>query len=226
MSPRLIEVAQQQAASWTPGAKGVGYYELYGRYLADFADRPATMLELGVYQGDSTRVFATYLAKGKVIAVDIEDRGLDFSNHANVVFERADQTDAKRLHEICAKHAPTGLDIIIDDAAHLGALSLASYRALVPLLNPGGYYIVEDWGTGYWNDWPDGHEIEPAKRPFGWGLQKRVPSHDFGMVGFLKSVLDDVSCDVAPTRESPRRPQVFEFMHVFGGAAILKKTSA
>jgi len=23
-------------------------------------------------------------------------------------------------------------------------------------LKPGGLYVIEDWGTGYWSDWPDG----------------------------------------------------------------------
>jgi len=118
------------------------------------------LLELGVAQGESLKTFARYFEHGRIIGVDVEDRGLDFSSHPNVRFEVGDQRDAERLSEVCARHAPDGLDIIIDDASHVGAWSLQSYRALFPFLKPGGFYIVEDWATGYWTDWPDGGAFE------------------------------------------------------------------
>jgi hypothetical protein len=23
-------------------------------------------------------------------------------------------------------------------------------------------YVIEDWGTGYWDDWPDGKMVDPS----------------------------------------------------------------
>ena len=59
---------------------------------------------------------------------------------------------------------------------------------------------------------------------FGWLTGGRIPSHDYGMVGFLKSLVEDVSVDIKPRREAPnsREPRL-EFMHVYGGFAVLKK---
>jgi hypothetical protein len=122
-----------------------GIYELYDEYFAAIRDRPITLLELGVYLGESLKVFGTYFENGRIIGIDIEDRGIDFSSHPNVRFEIGDQRNAARLSEVCATHASDGLDIIIDDASHIGTWSLMSYNALFPHLDPGGLYMIEDW---------------------------------------------------------------------------------
>jgi SAM-dependent methyltransferase len=220
---RLTEIADRLVTS-DPGTKGRGYYEIYDRYFHELARPDATMLELGVYQGQSTKVFASYFGDGKIIAVDNLDRGLDFSAFPNVFFERADQRSGAQLAAIQKKHAPAGFDIIIDDAAHIGAWSRASYEALFPLLKPSGLYIVEDWGTGYWNDWPDGRMRRPAGASvLGWLRRKRIPSHDYGMVGFLKGLIDDLSDGRARSDGAASAPAL-AFVHVYGGLAVLKKS--
>lgn len=224
MAPRLAEIAQRLVTQ-DGETKGQTNYELYDRYFGEFADQPVTLLELGVHRADSTKVFASYFKNGKVIGVDLNPPAGDFSDYPNIILERADQGDAARLRDICGQHASAGLDLVIDDAAHVGFLSLASYRALLPLLKPGGLYVVEDWGTGYWNDWLDGQEFRESD--VGWvegGVRRRIRSHDFGMVGFLKSVFEDISFDIAATRAGQRtRTPTLEFLHVYGNIAIMKK---
>jgi hypothetical protein len=45
-------------------------------------------------------------------------------------------------------------------------------------LKPGGLFAIEDWGTGYWEAWPDGRAWR-ANEP-----------HHAGMVGFIKELID------------------------------------
>jgi SAM-dependent methyltransferase len=201
-------------------------YALYDRYLAELADRAVTLLELGVYSGESTKVFASYFKNGKIIAVDIKDQGIDFSGYQNVVFARGDQRSAEELNAICSAHAPDGLDIIIDDASHYGSWSLASYSVLHRFLNPSGLYIIEDWATGYWDDWPDGSRFQQFSPEVTDGqMPKRLPSHDFGMVGFVKLLIDEVcSHGIRPTRAAPlTRPRKWESMHVHSELVVLRK---
>ena len=48
-------------------------------------------------------------------------------------------------------------DIIIDDGAHTYSHTKASFDVLFnDYLKPGGIYVIEDWGTSYFPDWPDG----------------------------------------------------------------------
>jgi SAM-dependent methyltransferase len=201
-------------------------YELYERYFAALRERPIILLELGVDLGESLKAFGAYFKNGKIIGIDIQDRGIDFSSHPNVRFEICDQRNAARLSEVCATHASDGLDIIIDDASHFGTWSLMSYNALFPFLKPGGFYIVEDWATGYWSDWPDGGEFKQFTPSDQSNLiEKRIPTHDFGMVGFIKYLVDEVAGSgiVSSMNDPPTRPDRLEMMHVHKSIVVLRK---
>lgn len=222
-SERLVDIADR-IVTFDAGTKGRVYYEIYDQYFHTLSRPDVTLLELGVHQGQSTKVFASYFGGGKIVAVDNIDRRLDFSAFPNVVFECADQGSRQQMEMIRTKHAPGGFDIIIDDAAHIGAWSRASYDTLFPLLNPGGLYIVEDWGTGYWNDWPDGRAIRRVRgRMAKWLHGARIVSHDYGMVGFLKSLVDDLA-DGRTRSDGANSPPRLAFIHAYGGLAILKKS--
>jgi hypothetical protein len=39
---------------------------------------------------------------------------------------------------------------VIDDASHLYGPTKASLNVFLPLLRPGGLYLIEDWGWAHW----------------------------------------------------------------------------
>ena len=168
MTLSLRDLAERHSKGNDPRTKlsAPGIYELYDHYFAALRDRPLALLELGVAAGESLKTFGTYFEHGTIVGVDIEDPGIDLSSYPNVRVEVCDQRNAARLAEVCTTHAPNGFDIIIDDASHFGISSLMSYNALFPFLNAGGLYLVEDWATGYWTDWPDGENFSrSAQQP-------------------------------------------------------------
>jgi SAM-dependent methyltransferase len=226
MHESLVEIGRRICADADPAAKTLNIYAIYDRYFGNFSDRAITLLELGVHTGESLKVWASYFPRGTIIGVDIIENRVDFSAYPNIVFERGDQTDPDRLKEICLAHAANGLDIIVDDASHFGHNSAASYATLFAYLNPGGLYIIEDWGTGYFDDWPDGSHFErlPSEAVDGQ-IGKRIPSHDFGMVGFVKSLVDEVAgFNVLPSLSAPpRRPDLMSFMHLYKETVIIGK---
>jgi SAM-dependent methyltransferase len=205
MRETLVEIGRRICANADTTAKPLKIYAIYDRYFGEFSDRAVTLLELGVHTGESLKVWASYFPRGTIIGLDILENSADFSGYPNIVFERGDQTDHDRLKEICHARAPDGLDIIVDDASHVGLNSAASYAALFPHLKPGGLYIIEDWGTGYFDDRPDGGHFQKFRSEAVDGqIAKRIPSHDFGMVGFVKSLVDEVAGDhVKPMLVAP-----------------------
>lgn len=226
MRESLTEIARGICVNADATAKPVKFYAIYDRYFGDFTDRPIALLELGVHSGESLKVWASYFPLGNIIGVDITESGADFSAYPNIVFERGDQADPDRLKEILRSHAPAGLDIIIDDASHIGHNSAASYATLFPCLKPGGLYVIEDWGTGYFDDWPDGSHFQRFHSEAVDGqIAKRIPSHDFGMVGFVKSLVDQVAGDnVKPLHTAaPTRPDTMSFMHFYKEMVIIEK---
>jgi cephalosporin hydroxylase len=136
-------------------------------------------------------VFARGFPEARIVAVDLVLHDIDFSAHPNVRYLQCDQTDRERLEAIVREEFPDGLDLVLDDASHIGACSAATFLALWPHLRSGGVYIVEDWGTGYLDGWIDGAPYrELPAEPAGPGIAKRLPSHDHGMVGFVMSLVD------------------------------------
>jgi hypothetical protein len=174
-----------------PMTKTLDYYEKFDQFFSHHAIEPAAILEIGVYQGQSTKVFATRYPNATIVALDLELRPIDFSGYPNVKYLQCDQADQNRLNEIISAHFPQGIDLVIEDASHIGALSTITFHTVFPRLKSGGLYIVEDWGTGYWDSWIDGGRYQQF--PLGFyerQLPLRIPSHDFGMVGFVKSLVD------------------------------------
>ncbi len=224
--PTLVQLARTMMGSRGKHSKDYPFYEIYERYFSELRNRRLTILELGVFEGESTKVFSRYFPKASIIAVDNMVRDIDFSDCRNVTCHQSNQTDGDALTQILNEHAPNGLDIIIDDASHVGWFSQLSFYHLFPRLIKGGLYIVEDWGTGYKPDWDDG---VPFQRfdvvPVNGQIPRRIPSHDYGMVGFIKWLVDiQGSGDIGGEGAVPvfgRTP--FDFMHIYHSTAVIRK---
>jgi SAM-dependent methyltransferase len=228
--------------------KPAPYLHNYEQYFRPFADRDIRLLELGVYRGGSLLLWRDYFERGLVVGLDVNPIEVPDSTGRVRVY-RGMQQDKELLDRIARECAPEGFDIVIDDCAHIGELARASFWHLFERhLKPGGLYVIEDWGTGYWDDWPDGVAYRPAKRrdgrsPFRQkllsgltrlqrsGLAQKLPfvsplkralhgrqfhSHDFGMVGFVKELIDELgAADIThPTHgRPPQRRSRFRELH-------------
>jgi len=198
--------------------KDRGYYRIYDNTFRNKGFTPKSMLEIGVYQGASTKTFATVYPELKIVALDLVKRDIDFGD------SEADQGDQARLRSLCQSCFPDGIDLVIEDGAHISQLSRLSFEAMWPFLREGGLYIIEDWDTGYWDDWPDGSHYQNFPTPIQHGqVPRRLPSHDYGMVGFVKSLLD-VTSDIRPKTMAPyMRNRWIRELTVCQGIAIAEK---
>jgi hypothetical protein len=201
---RLYDVAQTMRTD-DVGTKPLGFYLAYDRFFAwrDFA--PKAIVEIGVHLGESTKIIATAYPDAKIVALDLNLKEIDFTAFPKITYLQADQGIRSRLDEIAREHFPDGIDLVIDDASHIGFLSWASFRALFPHVRSGGIYVIEDWGTGYWDDYEDGGRYQEYPLSYHTGqFPRRIPSHDFGMVGFVKSLVDLVGMGDIRLRQADR----------------------
>jgi hypothetical protein len=210
----------------TDKAQHTHYLRNYEDYFAPLADSDIRLLELGVYHGGSLQLWRDYFGKGSIVGLDLNPVNIDGPTDRIRLYQGAQQ-DTQLLDRIARECAPEGFDIIIDDCSHVGELTRVSFWHLFDKhLKTGGIYVIEDWGTGYWDSWPDGVRYRPspqtafspfhhrlsraltrlnnsafaAKVPLARrfvsgakrGLQRRrFRSHDFGMVGFIKELIDE-----------------------------------
>jgi hypothetical protein len=181
------------------------YLERYDPILEPWLEKKIVLLELGVDKGGSLLLWRDYFPLGTIVGIDIS-LPTEFKPTERIHIYQGSQADRKFLSGIANEIAPDGFDIIIDDASHIGELTkMAFWHLFDNHLKPNGLYVIEDWGTGYWDDWPDGKSLDLESyfrlyrrhNPF-WlkiasklRLKTRMGCHSYGMVGFIKQLVDE-----------------------------------
>lgn len=174
-----------------------GYLRWYDRLVGDAWDRFDTVLEIGVHHGGSHGLWRDYFPNARIAGIDEDVTRARVSDPRIELFQ-GQQNDEAFLRDVARRVAPDGFDLIIDDASHVGWLTQATFRVLFPdHLKPGGLYVIEDWGTGYLPEWPDGRARKESSTWLRRFLRRRgilrVPweSHRYGLVGFVKILIDE-----------------------------------
>jgi hypothetical protein len=217
--------------------KSAAYLSSYEREFGHLFDQSISLLELGIQRGGSMLLWLDLLPSAQIAGLDLNPVELPTDERLHIY--QGFQQDTVVLDRIAAEVAPDGFDIIIDDASHLGRYTAESFWHLFPRhLKAGGVYVIDDWGSGYWDSWADGHcytgsrealgdfngaapaspgrgerirrRVRAGARPWaaklgprnrkrlerlymraeGSTVQTRFESHDYGMVGFIKQLVD------------------------------------
>jgi hypothetical protein len=199
--------------AWKPAC----YVPIYEQLFEAMRFLPLSLLELGIHKGGSLKAWEAYFPHARIAGVDVNPPTLNVG--ARVRMFAGNQADTDLLSRVAAEVAPDGFDVIIDDCSHIGALAKVSFWHLFDHhLKPGAVYCIEDWGTGYSAAWPDGRQ--PAVE---LDSERRMPSHDAGMVGLVKQLVDELHGDpVAPET----RLSKFASMTLHAGICIIRKAGS
>ena len=128
--------------------------------LPDGTQRPLRLLEIGVLDGGSLRLWRDYFGPDAVIAgVDIDPRVAAIDD-LDLMVRIGSQADPAFLREVVREMG--GVDIVLDDGSHVAKHQRASFDTLFPLLSDGGLYAVEDLHTSYWADYGGGYRRDSA----------------------------------------------------------------
>lgn len=148
------------------------YTKVYDQYFNHLRNEPITLVELGhggyeFYDrgGQSVRMWKDYFYRGHIVSIDYYEK----KPIEGIEFHRRSQDDKEFLESVIV--AP---DIIIDDASHNSKLTIDSFKILFPLLNPGGWYVVEDTHCSYWEPYGGGH-------------------HDYTTLNYFKNLTDSLN---------------------------------
>ncbi len=159
------ELQQIASRHGTDKAGIVHYLENYEQQFAALRDQDIRLLELGVYEGGSLKMWRDYFPRGLIVGLDMHNVPVDDPT-GRIRGYRGLQEDTELLDRIRRETAPDGFDIIIDDCAHIGVLARISFWHLFDNhLKPGGLYVIEDWGTGSLG-WVGGRRRLPAR--YAW----------------------------------------------------------
>jgi hypothetical protein len=111
------------------------YIPFYESLLAPHRMSARRVLEIGVHQGHSLRMWWDYFPYAEIIGIDLYRC---FVKGCTVV--EGDATDPETTRFI------DDIDIVIDDGSHIHQQQVAAFNLLWPKVKPGGLYIIEDIG--------------------------------------------------------------------------------
>jgi hypothetical protein len=123
-----------------------GYLEFYERFFEKLRHKPIKILEIGVLQGASVKMWEKYFPSGTVIGVDINPDVIRFETK-RIKIEIVDQSNLQNLIDLGMKYGP--FDIIVEDGSHLWEHQITSLRTMFPFVKDNGFYIVEDLQTNF-----------------------------------------------------------------------------
>jgi hypothetical protein len=117
---------------------------VYHQYMKTWRGDSFSMLEIGVLDGASLRMWHSYFPKANVIGLDIDPR-VSVMEREGFRILVGSQTDESLL----AQTNPSNLRLVIDDGSHVNELTIETFRYVFPKLRPGSLYVIEDTIPSY-----------------------------------------------------------------------------
>jgi len=117
-----------------------------GYYIDAFADRyaPINILEIGIYNGESLRIWDDWFVNGNIYGLDIDCASLDRARDKNL---------SNRVHLFCGDaysqevvdtFEDNFFDFVIEDGSHVPQQQRDAVNLWLPKIKSGGKMIVED----------------------------------------------------------------------------------
>jgi len=138
------------------------YIDYYSKIFDIYKKKEIRLLEIGVFQGGSLKLWETYFKKGIIYGIDtwsaLKKRGINspkflnvidmnigkghpIINESNIVIYTIDGTKEEEVNSVFRNSV---FDIVIDDGSHKIEDQISSFNIFYPKLKEGGIYIIED----------------------------------------------------------------------------------
>jgi trans-aconitate methyltransferase len=138
----LNEVYQNHQSPFGHGDKGTlhSYIDEYERLLSPYRFN-STILEIGIYKGESLRMWEEYFIDSEVFGLEINSEHLTDminENNHNIVIGDATNVDVLKFF------GDRMFDVVIDDGSHWLEHQVKSFEIFKNRMKPNGLYVIED----------------------------------------------------------------------------------
>lgn len=130
-------------------SSGHNYLQYYERFFQPIRNDKLDIMEIGIWEGASLRLWQEYFPNSLIYGVDIQE--MKQWRHHRIHTYTCDQGDRSQLNDLIDQVGT--MNIIIDDGSHEGIHQWISFETLFPRLAPGGLYIIEDLLCSYDSRW-------------------------------------------------------------------------
>ena len=124
------------------------YHTLYQADFESLRNLPITLLEVGIFKGESINAWVEYFPNAQIYCLDIFTRvpssDIPILTHPRVHHLHCDSTDFAAEVYIKTIWRNPMFDIIIDDGLHTPSGNGKTFNNLIGMVKLGGTYYVED----------------------------------------------------------------------------------
>ena len=149
------------------------YFDVYDSHFLSLKNKKLNILEIGVFDGDSLRIWRDYFPNANICGFDINKKKFTIKD---VDIQVGNQVDTVFLSKLVKKYKY--FDIIIDDGSHISYHIIKTFTFLFDYLSENGIYVIEDLHTSYFPRY-GGSRIN---------LKKKNTS-----MNFIKQLLDSIN---------------------------------
>lgn len=142
-----------------------GYTELYQVQLAHVREAAITLLEIGIADGASHKMWHDWMPNAMIHGLDIS-KSAPCSGYDRLRYHHGDQESAADIGKLVASAGP--MDVIIDDGGHVASAVISCLEMLFLNLRPGGIYVIEDLHVGS----DDRNRIQSGRAPMKMGSSR------------------------------------------------------
>jgi hypothetical protein len=121
-----------------------GYLSIYEKYFSKYRDTLENFLEIGLWKGESIKMWREYFNVGNLVGADILD--LSHIKLHNTQIHMCDQSSREDLENL-VKKTYNQYDIIIDDGGHMMHQQQITLGVMFKYLKSGGVFVIEDLHT-------------------------------------------------------------------------------
>jgi hypothetical protein len=190
---------------------GVSYLDVYEQYFHPLRDEKIALLEIGVKDGASLRMWKSFFPRADIFGIDIDPRCTAFEED-RIRIATGSQDDEQFLAGFFGERPH--FHVIIDDGSHVNKMTLASFHYLFNhRLHSGGVYIIEDLRCSY-----DKLQMEYDIRRTWPGMRYNDPAASLDndrkdMEEFFRKILFDLD---------HRKGQI-QFIHFWSNMCVIRK---
>lgn len=138
---RLTQLANHHTSDkGTQHYEAHGYTEEYAKYIPEEGE--FNLLEIGIWHGDSLKMWHDYNQNLKIDAIDIDPNVTNFFHEMNNVSVFIGDGANHEFLQMVVENKQ--YDFVVDDGSHTESDIVNAFKFLYSKLKVGGYYFIED----------------------------------------------------------------------------------
>lgn len=126
--------------------KNSTYLDIYHKYLNHKRNEVKTLVEIGILNGSSLKMWKEYFPNATIYGIDINPECRKYEED-RIKILIGDQNDDAFLEKI--KNELPNIDVLIDDGSHITLHQIKTFNYLYDKINKDGTYIIEDLANSY-----------------------------------------------------------------------------